>query len=204
MRFEHCGGDRWERRRERGRGRHGRRKERILHTRISDQLSEDIRRVAEDLRVPVSNLVRNVLEEVFSVVEQMSDDVGELFEDVVDEAEQARERLQRFHERQQRRRSQREARRAREETDADAPSAPPPPPAEREDREERTEPAASGPESFREVLAWQRVLLNSTQRCAATGRELEPGEEAYVGITEQGLSGHYLSREAMEQRGVSD
>ena len=63
---------------------------------------------------------------------------------------------------------------------------------------------SSEPESFPEVLAWQRVLLNSRQRCAATGRELEPGEEAYVGIGEQGLTGRYLSREAMEQRGVTD
>jgi len=78
------------------RPRHGRRrarKERVLHTRISDSLAEDIRRIAEDLRVPASNLVRNVLEEVFDVVESMSDDVGGLFEEVLDEAEAARERI---------------------------------------------------------------------------------------------------------------
>ncbi len=52
-----------------GRRRHGHRarKERVLHTRISEQLSEDIRNFAADLRVPASNLVRNVLEEVFAV-----------------------------------------------------------------------------------------------------------------------------------------
>ena len=48
------------------------RKERILHTRISEDLAEDLRRVAEDLRVPVLNLVRNVLEEAFSVVETVT------------------------------------------------------------------------------------------------------------------------------------
>jgi hypothetical protein len=69
------------------------RKERVLHTRISDDLAEDIRRVAEDLRVPVSNLVRNVLEEAFSVVETVTDNVGDLIEDVVDEAERARARM---------------------------------------------------------------------------------------------------------------
>ena len=56
------------------------RKQRVLHTRISQQLAEDIGRLAEDLRVPVSNLVRNVLEEVFSVVETVTDNVGELIE----------------------------------------------------------------------------------------------------------------------------
>ena len=78
------------------RSRHGRRrarKARVLHTRISDSLAEDIRRIAEDLRVPTSNLVRNVLEEVFDVVESVSDDVGGLFEEVLDEAEAARARI---------------------------------------------------------------------------------------------------------------
>jgi len=68
------------------------RKERVLHTRISRQLADDIGRMAEDLRVPVSNLVRNVLEEVFTVVESVTDNVGELIEDVMDEAGRVRRR----------------------------------------------------------------------------------------------------------------
>ena len=68
------------------------RKQRVLHTRISQQLAEDIGRMAEDLRVPVSNLVRNVLEEVFSVVETVTDNVGELIEGVMDEAGRSRRR----------------------------------------------------------------------------------------------------------------
>jgi hypothetical protein len=76
------------------RAEHGR-KERVLHTRVSERLAEDIRRTAEDLRVPVSNLVRNLLEEAFQVVEAVSDDVGDFFEEVLDEAEAARARLER-------------------------------------------------------------------------------------------------------------
>ena len=68
------------------------RKERVLHTRISQQLAEDIGRMAEDLRLPVSNLVRNVLEEVFSVVETVTDNVGELIEGVMNDASRARRR----------------------------------------------------------------------------------------------------------------
>lgn len=73
--------------------RHAGRKERVLHTRISEQLSEDIRRFAEDLRVPASNLVRNVLEEVFVVVDGVSEDVGELLDDLFTEAEGVRDRV---------------------------------------------------------------------------------------------------------------
>jgi hypothetical protein len=75
------------------RRRQGARKERVLHTRISDQLADDIRRMADELRVPVSNLVRNVLEEAFTVVETVTDNVGDLVEDVMEEAERARERV---------------------------------------------------------------------------------------------------------------
>jgi len=82
-------------RRRRQRHRHRARKERVLHTRVSENLAEDIRRIADDLRVPASNLVRNVLEEVFDVVESVSDDVGHLFDEVVEEADAARERLAR-------------------------------------------------------------------------------------------------------------
>jgi hypothetical protein len=77
----------------RGRRGHRARKERVLHTRISEQLSEDIRNFAADLRVPASNLVRNVLEEVFTVVDGVSDDVGDLFDDLIEEAEGVRERV---------------------------------------------------------------------------------------------------------------
>ena len=67
-----------QRRHHRHRQRHRARKERVLHTRISEQLSEDIRQMADELRVPVSNLVRNVLEEAFAVVETVTDNVGDL------------------------------------------------------------------------------------------------------------------------------
>ena len=81
------------------------RKERVLHTRISEQLADDIRRFAEDLRVPASNLVRNVLEEVFAIVDDVSDDVGDLFDDVLEEAEGVRDRVREQAGRRHRRRS---------------------------------------------------------------------------------------------------
>ena len=39
--------------------------------------------------------MRNVLEEVFSVVESVSEDVGDLFDDVLEEADAARARVRR-------------------------------------------------------------------------------------------------------------
>jgi hypothetical protein len=139
------------------------RKERVLHARISEQLADDIRRLADDLRVPVSNLVRNVLEEAFSAAQRVSVDLGDVLEDVVAEAERASERYQRY-------RARREARRER----AAAPEAgsATPPAAE-------AEPPA---DPFARVAAWQAVVIHSPQRCAKTGRTLAAGERAYLGV----------------------
>lgn len=153
--------------RERRHGRHRhrrRRKEHVLHTRISDDLADDIRRVADDLRVPVSNLVRNVLEETFSVVESVTDNVGELLEEVIDEAEAARERIRR---RQRRRRPAEDAR--------EAPSG-----AAGEDEDAPRDPLG-------DVLGWQPVVLHRPRRCDACGTPQPAGARAHLGVTERGV-----------------
>ncbi|MDH3212673.1 MAG: hypothetical protein OEM05_09335 [Myxococcales bacterium] len=150
------------------------RKQRVLHTRISDDLADDIRRVAEDLRVPVSNLVRNVLEEAFSVVETVTDNVGGLIEDVVEEAERARARL--------RRRSERP-----EPSETEAPPAAGAPP---------TPPRAG----FADVLGWQPLILNGPQSCADCDESLEQGQRAYVGAVAAGISPHFLCPDCADAR----
>jgi len=200
-----------ERSRERGhrrhRRRHGGRKERVLHTRISEQLSDDIRRLAEDLRVPTSNLVRNVLEEVFTMVESVSEDVGEIFEEIFDEAESVRDRIRRQSERSRHSRHRRRHRstdrsRDRGESfdstveeelrrDEVGESARGPGPAQR--------PADPAPEprerpEFPEVLGWQPLVLNREQICASCGVGLTRGTRAFVGLGEQGLLATTLCR----------
>ena len=156
--------------------RHGHRKERVLHTRISEPLAEDIRRMAEDLRVPVSNLVRNVLEEAFAVVETVSENVGELIEDVVDEADRTRERIRRYSDR-----------RRREPGPAD---------------DRRREPAAArvSREEYPKVLGWQPLIFNRPQVCSDCEESIERGERGYVGVTTNGLSSIHLCRDCVDAR----
>ena len=148
------------------------RKERVLHTRISEQLASDIRQMAEDLRVPVSNLVRNVLEETFSAVENVTDGMGELLEDVIEQAEKASDRIHHY----QRRRR------------------------ERESREGQREDSSELPDEFEDVEAWQPVILNAARHCDGDGREIRRGEQAFVGLTSSGLSGTYLCGPCVEAR----
>jgi hypothetical protein len=62
-----------------GFGAWGHRKERVLHTRVSEDLHDALHRAAEELRVPVSNLVRNALEDVTRVLDRVSESVGGTF-----------------------------------------------------------------------------------------------------------------------------
>jgi hypothetical protein len=156
------------------------RKERVLHTRISEQLAEDIRAIADDLRVPVSNLVRNVLEEAFDAVERVSGDVSNLMDDVIEEAELASQRYRRYRDRVRER--------ARERA-AEARAATPPPAA----------PFAAVEDPLARVVAWQPVVLAAPRRCARTGRELRPGERAYLGLGDGGPLGIYVAERAIDQ-----
>lgn len=47
------------------------RKERVIHTRVAEDLDEEIKRRAQGLGVSVSNLVRNILQNTIGLVEDM-------------------------------------------------------------------------------------------------------------------------------------
>jgi hypothetical protein len=179
----------------------------VIHTRVSEQLSEDIRRLAEDLRVPASNLVRNVLEEVFTVVESVTDDVGDLFEELMDEAEGVHDRMRTRSDRHHRRRRRRPSAGRRRSSDSDRdveeelrrdeavetdqkPSEPP----------ASAEPARSVPE-FPDVIGWQPLVLNHDQVCAACSVELPRGARAFIGLSAQGLTQTTLCRACTGVRG---
>ena len=147
-----------------------RRKERVLHTRVSERLDETLRRAADELRVPVSNLVRNVLEDAFVVVETVAENVGELVEDVIEEAGRVRGKFQR---RARRHGHYRHAQRA---------------------------PVSEVRPEFPEVMGWQPLILNVEQECADCGRELGRGDRGYLGMRAEGPSRTYLCAKCLQAR----
>jgi hypothetical protein len=46
-------------------------KERVIHTRVPALLEEELKRFADNLRVPVSNLIRTILEDALAVADQV-------------------------------------------------------------------------------------------------------------------------------------
>lgn len=179
-----CGGE--ARRRARERRARRARKERVLHTRISEDLAEDLRKMADDLRVPVSNIVRTVLEDAFSVVERVTDNVGELIEEVVDEAEAASARLRRRHA--HRRRHGRRHYRA----DPDF-----------EDVVDETDETSGGPGSEPEVLGWQPLRLARERRCSRCGNALARGAQAHAAVTEAGIGSAILCDTCLDAESAS-
>src|SRR5262245_15767273 len=52
-------------------------KERVLHTRVPAVLERELKRFADNLRVPVSNLVRTILEDALTVADRATERVEE-------------------------------------------------------------------------------------------------------------------------------
>jgi hypothetical protein len=71
------------------------RNSRVLHTRIPESLEDVIKSRARRLRIPVSNLVRNVLEQTFRLVEDVVDDGLQIADTARRGAERVREATQR-------------------------------------------------------------------------------------------------------------
>lgn len=113
-------------------------KERVLHTRIPAVLEQELKRFADNLRVPVSNLVRTILEDALLAADRatghVEDQLEHLSRKVAGEREVIREKLKKL-------------------------------------------------DPLEGVVAFQSIVLAQPQACAKCGVSLEPGGEAWLGVT---------------------
>ncbi|RLB57188.1 MAG: hypothetical protein DRI90_18185 [Deltaproteobacteria bacterium] len=133
------------------------RKERVLHTRVPVVLEQELKRLAGSLRVPVSNVVRTILEDAVDTI----DSVGQLAEG---ELRGVAERLSRH--------------RGRLRKSAGSKPKPESVPADPEPREASPLAPLAG------LVGYQPLLLARDERCGLCGRILSVGQEAYLGIRE--------------------
>jgi hypothetical protein len=68
-------------------------KERVLHTRVPAVLERELKRFAENLRIPVSNLVRTILEDALQVADAATESVEERLKRAAKHLEREREKL---------------------------------------------------------------------------------------------------------------
>ena len=115
------------------------RKERVLHTRVPAVLERELKRFAENLRVPVSNLVRTILEDALNVADAASENVEGRLKKAAHSLEHERERLKK----------------------------------------------KVHPDPLRGVFAFQPITLAQRATCAKCDRDLDPGEHANLGLTDE-------------------
>ena len=137
------------------------RKERVIHTRVPAVLEKELKRLADSLRVPVSNVVRTILEDAVEAV----DSVGQRAEG---ELREVAERVRR----------QRDALRGR------AAKGEPRQPA-RYPAPDELKSAARAP--LAGIIGYQPLLLARSEPCALCGRSMAAGDTAYLGIRESAL-----------------
>jgi hypothetical protein len=68
-------------------------KERVLHTRVPAVLEQELKRFARNMRVPVSNVVRVILEDALRVADRASGQVEDRLRDVVKAVSSERETI---------------------------------------------------------------------------------------------------------------
>ena len=153
------------------------RKERVLHTRVPAVLEQELKRMAKSLRVPVSNVVRSILEDALLTVES----VGRKAEG---ELHSAAERLAR---------QRQELRRHREADTAEGTDA---------DRADGSAAAADDP--LAGVIGFSPIVLARDARCAVTGEELKAGADALMGVDERTGRRVIVSREVLSRIHAAD
>jgi hypothetical protein len=68
-------------------------KERVLHTRVPAVLERELKRFADNLRIPVSNLVRTILEDALSVADAATENVEERLKMAAQQLGKEREKI---------------------------------------------------------------------------------------------------------------
>jgi hypothetical protein len=138
-------------------------KERVLHTRVPAVLEEELKRLATALRMPVSNLVRAVLEDAVDAVEVVGERAEGELKGIVSRIHEKRETLRGAVQSS-----------AREHTAAAA------------KKIEEAEPTcpASAPE-LDGIVGVQRLTLIADSKCTVCGRALPRGTEACRGVRDE-------------------
>jgi hypothetical protein len=146
------------------------RKERVLHTRVPGVLEDELKRLATSLRVPVSNVVRAILEDAVEAADRVSRRTEGGIRGWSDRIAEERVRLRE---------------RVVPPRPAPASSEPSPQRAPASQPTHATHAESIAPVApLAGVLGFQQIYLATAASCVLCGRALAAGDEAFLGIRE--------------------
>jgi hypothetical protein len=147
------------------------RKEKVLHTRVPMVLERELKELAKNLRVPVSNLVRTILQDALSTAEALGRVAEDELRGAAAKLAENRARLDAAAA------VQGEALRASlRARDLDLPPLPDDSPAP------SAAQTAPPPNPLDGVLGFQQMMLAVSSNCSVCGIALDVGEPAYLGV----------------------
>jgi len=151
------------------------RKDRLIQTRVPERLEVTLKEEARRRRTTVSQMIRNVLEDAFELVDGVVANVDQIVSDSVELAQKVT----------------RDGRRAAERMRGERVAAP-----------RCGEPLPGAEEALAGVDAWNEVILNRPTACTRCGVELPRGGQVYAGLAgEPGAPRAWLCQRAVEGLG---
>lgn len=138
------------------------RKERVLHTRVPAVLEQELKKLAHSWRVPVSNVVRAILEDAVAAVDVVGRRAEGNLHHVVDRLAEQRERLMTM--------TRSPEAGAGEPGQAGGAGA-----GGRDGPQREADP-------FEGIIGFQPLRLAAKSKCSRCGRAMRVGEEAYLGV----------------------
>ncbi|MET0286935.1 MAG: hypothetical protein ABW352_20805 [Polyangiales bacterium] len=157
------------------------RKDRLIQTRVPQDLESTLKDEARKRRLSVSHLIRNVLEDTFSLVDNVVSEVDRVVTDSVEMVATVKRDAARLAATARGHTSHREPRR-RPESDEPIDVEGVPAPSEPEPMPEPA-PLAIGP--LADVYGFQELVLNRPASCANCGTQIQRGARAYLGMTDR-------------------
>jgi len=157
-------------------------KERVLHTRVPAVLEQELKRLAQSLRVPVSNVVRTILEDAVETVDLVGRRAEGELRGAAERLANERQRLRNRHPR-------------AGETGA---------PEEPVEHEPSVEAATPSGDALEGALGFTPLVLASAARCARTGRMLAAGEEAYLVLFAEPGRQAFVASDALPKNGEKE
>jgi hypothetical protein len=185
------------------------RKDRLIQTRVPQDLESTLKDEARRRRLSVSHLIRNVLEDTFNLVDNVVVEVDRVVTDSVEMAKTFQRDAQRL------------AATARGQTGHRKPtaSAPDEPtegaegepsqeeaaehdePEEASDVDEAAEGTESPAEILRHVYAWQELVVHRPTQCLKCGGQLGRGERAFLAQSDRPTPRVWICQACLEQMG---